>query len=132
MEITVAKAYPKRRNCRKKPRLRTPSAAATTMVIIPRISRTGAANSNNHKYGSAKKPILPYRGRNKHRARGQHHIEQALLPARALAAQRLQVRWHFRPAHRVGNKVNVVVRAFIAQVPVQSRHQVKILADGVG
>src|SRR5438445_3691324 len=64
MEITVAKAYPKRRNCRKKPRLRAPSAAAATIVTIPRSSRTGAANSNNHKYGNAKNPILPYRGRN--------------------------------------------------------------------
>jgi hypothetical protein len=53
MEIIVAKAYPKIRNCRQNSRLRTPRDAATTIVAMPTISIIGANNSKSHKWGSA-------------------------------------------------------------------------------
>src|SRR5258708_26627551 len=57
------------------------------------------------------------------------HVQQTLLPARSLPSQRLEVRWDFRPAHGIRNKVDAVVRIFFQQVPMQTRHQVEILTN---
>src|SRR2546430_13327401 len=41
------------------------------------------------------------------------HIQQTLVPASSLSPETSKVRWHFRPAHRVRDKLDAVVRAFI-------------------
>src|SRR5260221_2439036 len=59
------------------------------------------------------------------------HIQQTLVPASALSPERSQVRRHLRPANRVRDKLDAVVRAFSHQVAVQARHQVEIFANCV-
>src|SRR6266853_2285275 len=113
MEVTVANAYPKRRNCRQNAPLNTPKHAANTMVAKPlqfddrgqefeqpqvrkrQASDTSVARPEEHVF------VRP------------QHIQQTLVPASALPPERSQVRWHFRPAHRVRDKFEAVVRALI-------------------
>src|SRR6266446_33103 len=66
-----------------------------------------------------------------HATRQPEHVQQTLLPARSLPAKRPQVRRNFRPAHRVGNKVNAIRSAFLQQMLVQPGHQVEIFSNRV-
>src|SRR6266849_5308167 len=66
-----------------------------------------------------------------HAARRPQYVEQSFLPARALPAQRLQVRRNLRPAHRVRNKMNAILSALLQQMFVQPGHQVEVFANGV-
>src|SRR5579859_4734327 len=66
-----------------------------------------------------------------HVAARPQHVPQSFLPARALPSQRFQIRRDFRPAHRVGNKMDLILGVFQPQMPVHARDQIKILADAV-
>src|SRR5712692_7032815 len=55
-----------------------------------------------------------------HAARQPQHVDQSFVPARALPPERFQVRRNFRPAHRVGNKINAIRSALLQQVFVQA------------
>ena len=58
-------------------------------------------------------------------------LQQAALPAVALAAQRRPVGRHLGPADRIGEEDDAGAAALLAGPPVQPRHQLHVLADGV-
>ena len=51
------------------------------------------------------------------------------MPARTLPGQRTEIAGNFGPANRVGDKLDVVIRSPVEQVPVHPRNQVNVLAN---
>src|SRR5690606_17000558 len=68
-------------------------------------------------------------------ARVQEHVTvepqrlpQAAVPAITLTTERLRVRWHLRPAHRVDHELEAVRLLAVAEIAVQTDGELEVLA----
>ena len=72
------------------------------------------------------------RAASKHRAVIAQRLAQAAVPAPALFAQRLEGLRHLGPRHRMRKKGDAAVESLVADVAVQSHHDLHVLAHRPG